>query len=460
MRIAFTLVPFLFLAVATALVLPSSWLSPAEAETLTAKHRKAAEATSTRPVRSVRPPPLEDSTCAFLCGNNNMCVAKHFCGTGCYKDTDCAPPNATEGSCSECDPVSRECRPPRDPTACDESTNFTQVPSMQIMEDYASFDGLPDVQSCLAKCCPSDLCAAVTWIQASWGTLCYLHNHTTKQAPNPNTTVYIRNSVFPPDDNTRCPRCDLLDGECSAGFGCGCPCSDDTDCDNQSPTCNQCLGRSDTGLGSCGGGVTPPADKCIPPFPGQPHKNCSDNFDLLFLLDGSGSITPPDWVLIKKFTLNIGLNFSSAPALMNYGVIQFADYASTFLHLTPGNSSFQLVMNTMWKFDTSTNTGEGLQFVQYEFNNNSRPAAYKTLVIITDGEWNTGPEPIPIADQLKLNGTHIYTVAVGEANTKNVQSLASLPLSNYYFNVTTESELPIILHNIINNMCARDTPPA
>ena len=397
-------------------------------------------------------------TCAELCGNNNGCSQKHYCGMGCNSDKDCDQGINSSNVCSRCDLGARMCRMLRPPTPC-ASSGFTTVPAMQIMQDYASFTGLADLPTCLSKCCPDDFCSAVTWVQASWGTLCYLHNHTTNQVPNPNTTVYLRmDPPFPPDSDTHCPRCDLMDGQCSQGYGLGCPCSTDTDCNNHGTAAgSKCVNRTTTALGMCGGGPASPAEKCIPPYPGQPHINCSDQLDLLFLLDGSGSITPPDWVLIKQFTMNIGLNFSSAPALMTYGVIQFADSASTFLDLTPGNSSFQLVMNTMWKFDTSTNTGQGMQLVTDQFNKNSRPGAYKVVVLITDGMWNTGPDPIPIAKALQNNGTHIYGVAVGGADVQNVQALCSAPLSNYYFNVTSESELPGILHSIIDNMCARDT---
>lgn len=69
--------------------------------------------------------------------------------------------------------------------------------------------------------------------------------------------------------------------------------------------------------------------------------------------------------------------------------------------------------------------------------------------------WNTGGSPLPIADQMKRNGTHIFTVAVGDADVANVKNLSSLPLSQYYYNVSTESKLPTILHQMIWAICKR-----
>jgi len=399
---------------------------------------------------------VPQDTCAIYCGNNNNCEQKHYCSVRCSTDMDCDP-LGTKDSCATCDEAMKTCRPARNPAWCNVTTNFTSIPATQIMEDFWVYNGLPDIETCLSNCCPLDTCAAVTWVKASWGTLCYLHNHTDKQNPNPDTTVYLRKNNLPPEDNTHCPRCDLLDGQCSQGYGCGCPCAVDSDCDNYAfpSSCSMCVGRSASGLGLCGGGPSAPDEKCVPPYPGQPHKNCSEMMDLIFLLDGSGSITDPDWVLVKKFTMQIGLNFTTAPILMQYAIIQFSDSASTFMHLTTGNSTFQLVMNTMWKFSQSTNTGDGLNLVAQEFNTNGRPGAYKVVVIITDGLWNTGPDPIPIATELRNNGTHIYGIAVGGADIQNVQELCSPPLSFYYYNVTTESQLPIILHDLVNNMCTR-----
>ena len=58
---------------------------------------------------------------------------------------------------------------------------------------------------------------------------------------------------------------------------------------------------------------------------------------------------------------------------------------------------------------------------------------------------------------MKKDGVHIFTVAVGEANIENVGALASKPLSKYFYNVTNEDMLPLILHKMIWNMCVRDT---
>ena len=88
-------------------------------------------------------------------------------------------------------------------------------------------------------------------------------------------------------------------------------------------------------------------------------------------------------------------------------------------------------------------------------NNNNYGRVRSAQVLLTDGEWNTGGDPTPVAARMKKNGTHIFTVAVGDAATKNVQALASLPLSKYYYNVSNEAFLPLILHKMVLSLCYR-----
>jgi hypothetical protein len=178
--------------------------------------------------------------------------------------------------------------------------------------------------------------------------------------------------------------------------------------------------------------------------------------DLMLLLDGSGSIDSGSWLKILQFTANIGLNFTTGHDFMKYGVVQFASVADTYMPLGSNNGTFQQTMQTMLQMDASTNTSGGVAVVEQEFAARGRPGAFKAMVILTDGMWNTGGSPLNITDRMKKNGIHIFTVAVGDANNDNVKALASKPLSKYFYNVTNEDQLPLILHKMIWNMCVRD----
>jgi hypothetical protein len=141
---------------------------------------------------------------------------------------------------------------------------------------------------------------------------------------------------------------------------------------------------------------------------------------------------------------------------MKYGIVQFSGQADVFMPLLADNATFMSTVQMIPQFEESTNTSGGVAVVEQEFKKNARPGAFKVMVILTDGMWNTGGSPLNITARMKKEGIHIFTVAVGDANNANVKSLASLPLSKYFYNVTTENELPLILHKMIYHMCDRD----
>jgi len=200
----------------------------------------------------------------------------------------------------------------------------------------------------------------------------------------------------------------------------------------------------------------PIPDDCVAPFPGHPHSNCSASMDLMLLLDGSASIDSGSWNKILQFTANIGLNFTTGHDFMRYGVVQFSSVAQTYMPLEANNATFQQTMQLMQQMTASTNTSGGVAQVEQEFKRNGRPGAFKALVILTDGMWNTGGSPLDITTRMKKEGIRIFTVAVGNANNANVEALSSTPLSKYFYNVTNEDMLPLILHKMIWNMCVRD----
>jgi Cys-rich repeat protein len=181
--------------------------------------------------------------------------------------------------------------------------------------------------------------------------------------------------------------------------------------------------------------------------------------DLMLLLDGSASIYSSAWLQILHFAAQIGLNFTTGHDFMRYGIVQFGTDAKLFMPLLASNATFQQVVGMLPQFQSSTNTFAGMSAVEAEFNQHARPGSFKAMVILTDGEWNTGGDPIAVATRMKKNGTHIFTVAVGDAATANVQSLSSLPLDKYYYNVSNEAFLPLILHKMILSMCRREAPP-
>ena len=103
-----------------------------------------------------------------------------------------------------------------------------------------------------------------------------------------------------------------------------------------------------------------------------------------------------------------------------------------------------------------TNLSAGLdRAVQVLSGTNSRPLSNKVIILLTDGEWNEGRDPILAAQDASTAGIRIHTVSMLTATQSTLTQVAQITGGQYYpTNSTTELQqafrdiaksLPIIL---------------
>lgn len=195
------------------------------------------------------------------------------------------------------------------------------------------------------------------------------------------------------------------------------------------------------------------------PYPGQPHKNCSTLMDLTFLLDASGSVPLAAWSHMLRFSATVGVNFTSGDTRVatSLGVIQFSSSVTTFIPFTASNATFLQTLNMMPKISGGTDTAAGMLEVQRVFNTYGRPGSFRVMIILTDGMWNGWSDPVRTSQEMQANGTAVFAVAIGNAAGSNVKALASSPQSKFYYEVSSEADLPNILTSIVNHICDRSS---
>lgn len=94
------------------------------------------------------------------------------------------------------------------------------------------------------------------------------------------------------------------------------------------------------------------------------------------------------------------------------GVIQFSDAAST---LTGFSGSRDGVVSGIERLavSNSTNMGDGLQKAYQMIQGASIPQqAVRLVVLLSDGGWNTGPDPVPISQQIRSAGFRMTAIAL------------------------------------------------
>eukprot|EP01027_Heterolobosea_sp_BB2_P019658 GEZU01027663.1.p1 GENE.GEZU01027663.1~~GEZU01027663.1.p1 ORF type:complete len:804 (-),score=298.51 GEZU01027663.1:66-2477(-) len=179
---------------------------------------------------------------------------------------------------------------------------------------------------------------------------------------------------------------------------------------------------------------------------------CLAKIELIFVVDGSGSVGQSNFNnVIKPFLKDVTAGFdldkrdpSDGSAVgTRAGLIHFsssAQYETT--SWVTSNAAMYNEINQMYYRGGSTNTKAGLQYAVNFFNNNggARPPQFPpdpnpvVIIILTDGEWNTGGDPKPLAEDINNRpGWRIYAVAVATADYNEIRALAWNPTENVGF---------------------------
>eukprot|EP01062_Namystynia_karyoxenos_P016482 TRINITY_DN16017_c0_g1_i1.p1 TRINITY_DN16017_c0_g1~~TRINITY_DN16017_c0_g1_i1.p1 ORF type:complete len:582 (+),score=153.05 TRINITY_DN16017_c0_g1_i1:78-1748(+) len=227
-------------------------------------------------------------------------------------------------------------------------------------------------------------------------------------------------------------------------------------------------------------------DKCVNPgpTPPAPQRNCSGTLELLFVIDGSGSINATNWRFDLDYVGTIASHFafgcgSSEHPDVKMGIIQFSTQTKVEQQLTCSKSAFFASLTTMEEMGAYTYTGDALAAAAKIFSGPAQAGSERALVMITDGVPCTAktvqtcdppaasgvaPTPDPTqaaearkeAQDMKARGVRILSIAVGNFEGKGIQfidDISSAPASKYVFNPSSWDKMPALLNKILNDIC-------
>ncbi|XP_051770670.1 integrin alpha-X-like isoform X6 [Ctenopharyngodon idella] len=188
----------------------------------------------------------------------------------------------------------------------------------------------------------------------------------------------------------------------------------------------------------------------------------TSQIDIAFLLDGSGSVKPLEFIKMKDFVIE--MIKSCIDRDTQFAIAQFS--TQSVIHY-----KFQQVKNAMWWQDAVnqisqqrgwTYTARAIgQLVKelFESNGGARPSASKILVVITDGE-STDPDDLTAAvQQAQAKNITRYAIGVGNAFNsysarRELERIASLPSNNHVFKVNDFDALESIREKLKENIIA------
>ncbi|XP_039592174.1 collagen alpha-6(VI) chain-like isoform X1 [Polypterus senegalus] len=148
--------------------------------------------------------------------------------------------------------------------------------------------------------------------------------------------------------------------------------------------------------------------------------------DVIFLIDGSGSIYPADFDKMKGFMEAMVDKSDIGPDKVQFGLLQFSDSPREEFQLNAFDNQLQLKqeITNMEQLGGGTNTGAALEFASQYFDQSKggRPSVRQFLVIITDGEAQD--EVGKPAQALRQKGIIIYSIGVDNANTTQLLEIS------------------------------------
>ncbi|NWY00126.1 CO6A6 protein, partial [Nothoprocta ornata] len=178
----------------------------------------------------------------------------------------------------------------------------------------------------------------------------------------------------------------------------------------------------------------------------------TEEADIYFLVDGSGSINVSDFKDMKTFMNETIRMFQVGANMVRFGVVQYAERTRTEFVIGQHNSIKALseAIWNMWQIGGGTQTGNALRFMKSLFKKTVRNNVPQILVVITDGE--SQDKVAQSAKELREQNIVILAIGVKNAVQRELEEIAGT--KDKVFLVNDYNSLMLINHDIVQDICS------
>nr|XP_010959554.1 PREDICTED: collagen alpha-4(VI) chain-like [Camelus bactrianus] len=175
--------------------------------------------------------------------------------------------------------------------------------------------------------------------------------------------------------------------------------------------------------------------------------------DIYFLIDGSSSINPDDFLEMKVFMNEVIKMFHVGPDRVQFGVVQYSDDIDTQFILSqhPSGEGLKAAIDGMQQKGGGTMTGRALGHMVQVFADTTRSNVPCYLIVITDGK--SMDHVAEAAEALRRDRVTIYAVGVRDANTAELREMAE----DRMFFVHDFDSLKAIQQEVVQDICSSET---
>ncbi|XP_048848882.1 cartilage matrix protein isoform X2 [Brienomyrus brachyistius] len=183
--------------------------------------------------------------------------------------------------------------------------------------------------------------------------------------------------------------------------------------------------------------------------------------DVVFMIDGSKSVRPENFELVKKFINQIVDKLEVAENKAHVGLVQYSSSVRQEFPLGLHNNKKDLkeAVKKMDYMERGTMTGQALRFLvdnSFTPNQGSRPGVAKVGIVFTDGRSQDYIGEA--AKKAKELGLKMYAVGVGNAVEDELREIASEPTKDHYFYTADFKTMNQIANKLHVNICEEENP--
>uniref|UniRef100_UPI00358F3533 collagen alpha-1(XIV) chain-like n=1 Tax=Myxine glutinosa TaxID=7769 RepID=UPI00358F3533 len=177
--------------------------------------------------------------------------------------------------------------------------------------------------------------------------------------------------------------------------------------------------------------------------------------DLVFVVDGSWSVSLSNFRLIQQFMQTMVQRLDVSPQAARIGAVQYGTDARIEFRLGKHRSTAEAsrAVGGMSYKGGNTMTGEALSLAfKTGFEGKAREGAARVVVLITDGKSQDelkGP-----VQRLKESGVELFVLGIKAADEEELQQIASLPTSDHIFVVPDFRNLAGVEDEFSRRICA------
>ncbi|KAI8477848.1 Cartilage matrix protein [Branchiostoma belcheri] len=182
---------------------------------------------------------------------------------------------------------------------------------------------------------------------------------------------------------------------------------------------------------------------------------CPNELDIIFVLDGSGSVGSDNFEKIKTFVSKTVARFNIGPTETQFGVIQYntQPHSEILLNDYQDAASLQQAISGIRYLQGGTNTGKALRYLAnnaFSTKNGARAEVSKVTIVVTDGQ--SADDVVRPALNAGKEGIVLYAVGIGgEVDYQELRDIASS--ADKVFNVTDFSGLQSIGNTLPDQVC-------